>query len=162
MIGLKKYLLYMSRTRKHFNKPVKREGEHMKKLLKTKKAVSKILGILMIIIVFVIAGSIFYSYTGAYVGSMKTTFQTQMEKLLLESVDINSTHIIASVRNNGITEAKITDAHVDGVANILLRGVLIAGQSLGTTYLIGTYLKGVSYAVKLLFSLGTSTFSIIY
>jgi len=86
-----------------------------------------------------------------------------MEKLLLESVDINGTHIIASVRNNGIMDAKITDAHVDGVANILLRGVLIAGQSLGTTYLIGMYLKGVSYAVELLFSLGTSlTFSIMY
>ncbi len=131
----------MSRTRKHFNKPVKSEGEHMKKLLKTKKAVSKVIGLLAIIIVFVVAGSIYYSYTIAYVGNMKTTFQTQMEKLLLDAVDINSTHIIASVKNNGIMDAKITDAQVDGVANILLQGVLIAGQSIGTTYLIGMYSK---------------------
>jgi hypothetical protein len=153
----------MSRTRKHFNKPVKREGEHMKKLLKTKKAVSKVIGLLAIIIVFVVLGSIYYSYTIAYVGSMKDTFQTQMEKLLLEAVDINSSHITASVKNNGITEAKITDASVDGVANILLQGVMIAGKSMGTTYLIGMYSKGVSYAVELLFSLGTSiTFSVMY
>jgi hypothetical protein len=135
----------------------------MKKLLKTKKAASKIIGALAIIIVFVVTGSIYYSYTVAYVGSMKTTFQTQMEKLLLEFVDINSTHIIASVRNNGIMDAKITDAYVEGVPNILLKGVLIAGKSIGTTYLIGMYSKGVSYAVKLMFSLGTSlTFSVMY
>jgi len=153
----------MSRTRKHFNKPVKRDGEHMKKLLKTKKAVSKVVGLLAIIIVFVVSGSIYYSYTVAYVGSMKTTFQTQMEKLLLEAVDINSTHIIASVKNNGIMDAKLTDASVDGVANILLQGVMISGKSIGTTYLIGMYSKGVSYAVKLLFNLGTSlTFSVMY
>jgi len=135
----------------------------MKKLLKTKKAVSKVIGILAMIIVFVIAGSIYYSYTVAYVGSMKTTFQTQMEKLLLYAVDINSTHIVASVRNNGIMDAKLTDAYVDGVTNILFQGVLIAGQSIGTTYLIGMYSKGVSYAVNLMFSLGTSlTFSVMY
>jgi hypothetical protein len=153
----------MSRTKKQFNKPVKREGEHMKKLLKTTKAVSKVIGLLAMIIVFVVAGSIYYSYTIAYVGSMKTTFQTQMEKLLLYAVDINSTHIIASVRNNGIMDVKLTDAQIDGVANILLQGILIAGQSIGTTYLIGMYSKGVSYAVNMVFSLGTSlTFSVMY
>jgi FlaG/FlaF family flagellin (archaellin) len=142
---------------------VKSEGEHMKKLLKTKKAVSKVIGLLAIIIVFVVLGSIYYSYTIAYVGSMKDTFQTQMEKLLLEAVDINSSHIIASVKNNGIMEAKITDASVDGVANILLQGIMIAGKSMGTTYLIGMYSKGVSYAVELMFNLGTSiTFSVMY
>jgi len=135
----------------------------MKKLLKTTKAVSKVIGLLAMIIVFVVAGSIYYSYTIAYVGSMKTTFQTQMEKLLLEMVDINSTHIIASVKNNGVMDVKLTDAQVDGVANILLQGVLIVGQSIGTTYLIGMYSKGASYAVNLVFSLGTSlTFSVMY
>jgi hypothetical protein len=134
-----------------------------KKLLKTKKAVSKVIDLLAMIIVFVVAGSIYYSYTVAYVGSMKTTFQTQMEKLLLYPVDINSIHIVASVRNNGIMDAKLTDAYVDGETNILLQGVLIAGQSIGTTYLIGMYSKGVSYAVNLMFSLGTSlTFSVMY
>jgi hypothetical protein len=153
----------MSRTGKHFNKPVKSEGEHMKKLLKTTTAVSKVIGILTIIIVFIITGSIYYSYTTAYVGSMKTTFQTQMEKLLLHAFDINSTHIIASVKNNGIMDVKITDAQVDGVANIILQGILIAGQSIGATYLIGIYSKGVSYAVNTVFSLGTSlTFSVMY
>ncbi len=113
----------------------------MKKLLKTKKAVSKVIGLLAIIIVFVVVGSIYYSYTIAYVGNMKNTFQTQMEKLLLDAVDINSTHMIASVKNNGIMDVKITEAQVDGVTNILLQGVLIAGQSIGTTYLIGMYAK---------------------
>ena len=82
---------------------------------------------------------------------------------MLYAVDINSTHIVASVRNNGIMDAKLTDAYVDGVTNILFQGVLIAGQSIGTTYLIGMYSKGVSYAVNLMFSLGTSlTFSVMY
>jgi len=135
----------------------------MKKLLKTKKAVSKVIGLLAMIIIFVVAGGIFYSYTGTYVDSMNTTFQAQMEKLLLHAIDINSTHIIASVKNNGIMEVKITDAYIDGVANILLQGILIAGKSMGTTYLIGAYSKGVSYAVNLVFSLGTSlTFSVMY
>jgi hypothetical protein len=135
----------------------------MKKLLKTKKAVSKVIGLLAIIIVFVVAGSICYSYTIAYVGSMKTTFQTQMEKLLLHAIDINGTHIVASVRNNGVMDVKLTDVQVNGLANILLQGVVIAGQSIGTTYLIGMYSKGVSYAVNMVFSLGTSlTFSVMY
>lgn len=60
-------------------------------------------------------------------------------------------------------DAKVTDAQVDGMANILLKGVMIAGQSIGATYLIGMYAKGVSYVVKLMFSLGTSlTFSVMY
>ena len=134
----------------------------MRKLLKSKKAVSKVIGLLAIVIVFVVAGGIFYSYTGTYVDSMKTTFQTQMEKLLLHAIDINGTHIVASVRNNGVMDAKVTDAQVNGLA-ILLQGVVIAGQSIGTTYLVGVYLEGVSYAVNMVFSLGTSlTFSIMY
>jgi len=153
----------MSRTGKHFNKPMKSEGEHTKKLLKTTKAVSKVIGILTIIIVFIITGSIFYSYTTAYVGSMKTNFQTQMEQLLIDAVDINSTHIIASMKNNGVMDAKVTDAQVDDMANILLQGVMIAGQSIGTTYLIEMYAKGVSYVVSMVFSLDTSlTFSVMY
>ena len=135
----------------------------MKKLLKTKKAVSKVIGLLARIIVFVVAGGIYYSYTTAYVGSMKTTFQTQMEKLLLQTIDINGTHITASVKNNGIMDAQVTDAQINGLANIILQGVVIAGQSIGTTYLVGVYLKGVSYAVNMVFSLGTSlTFSVMY
>jgi hypothetical protein len=41
---------------------------------------------------------------------MKITFQKQMEQLLIDVVDINSSHIIASVKNNGIMGAKVTDA----------------------------------------------------
>ncbi len=135
----------------------------MRKLLKSKKAVSKVIGLLAIVIVFVVAGGIFYSYTGTYVDSMKTTFQTQMEKLLLHAIDINGTHITASVKNNGIMDAQVTDAQINGLANIILQGVVIAGQSIGTTYLVGVYSKGVSYAVNMVFSLGTSlTFSIMY
>ncbi len=64
---------------------------------------------------------------------------------------------------NGIMDAKITDAQVDGVTNILPQGVLIAGQSIGTTYLIAMYSKGVSYVVSMVFSLDTSlTFSVMY
>ena len=66
-------------------------------------------------------GHTLYVYT-AYVGSMKTNFQTQLEQLLIDAVDINSIHIIASMKNNGVMDAKVTDAQVDGMANILLQG----------------------------------------
>jgi ABC-type uncharacterized transport system permease subunit len=82
---------------------------------------------------------------------------------LIDAVDINNTHIIASVKNNGVMDAKVTYAQVDGIANILLQGVMIAGQSIGTTYLIGMYAKRVSHVVSLIFSLGSSlTFSVMY
>jgi hypothetical protein len=53
---------------------------------------------------------------------MKTNFQTQLEQLLIDAVDINSIHIIDSMKNNGVMDAKVTDAQVDGMANILLQG----------------------------------------
>jgi hypothetical protein len=46
---------------------------------------------------------------------------------LIDAVNINSTHILASEKNNGVMDAKATDAQVDGMANILLQWVLIAG-----------------------------------
>lgn len=135
----------------------------MRKLLTTKKAVSKVIPLLLIMISVFVAGCIYYNYTAAAFGSMKNSFQTQMALLLLESVKINSTCIKASVRNSGIMEAIITKAYVNGMSNILRQSITIAGGSVGTAILTGTFKKGLTYAVELVSNFGAPlTFSAMY
>lgn len=135
----------------------------MKNLLTANKAVSQLIALLLILICISAASFIFYDYATGRFGIMRNTFQIQMEQLLLESANINSTHVTAFIRNIGIADVSVTKAYVDGNLGTLAQNVRIPGESLGAAYVLGTFMEKVVYVVELAFSLGTTLkFSVIY
>jgi len=135
----------------------------MKRLLIGKKGTSAVLATLLMVMVTMASGIMFYNYVMGHVEGMKTNVSTQLSLLLLESANINVTHITAFVRNVGNNVVSIVNAYVNDVPALLSQSIQIAPVSLGVAYVGGAYTKGVTYTVKLASVLGTSlTFKISF
>jgi len=127
----------------------------MRKLARSRKGSSMVLATLLLVIVTLVAGVLFYNTIIGSVSSMTKNFNTQMSLLLLESSNINATHITAFIRNNSQYTVEILNAYVNSEIAFLVQTVKIAASSLGTTYVKGDYSKGATYSVKLAGMFGT-------
>lgn len=127
----------------------------MKKLLDGKKASSMVLGSAMAMIVTLVAGLFFYNFVMNSMQSMAKNYDEQMRQLMLESLNINSTHITALVRNTGKAAANIVNAYVNNAIARLAENVQIAPTSVAAVQILGTYVKGLTYTVKLAGLFGT-------
>jgi len=128
---------------------------HMQKLARSKEGSSLALATLLLVIVTLVAGVLFYNVIMGPVSSMTNNFNTQMSHLLLESSSINATHITAFLRNTGQFSVEILNAYVNSQIAVLGQTVQIAASSLGTTCIKGDYTRGTTYSVKLAGMFGT-------
>lgn len=127
----------------------------MRNLKASKKGSSLVLGTAMLVIVTLIAGLFFYNYVMGSVQVMTNNFNTQMSLLMLESVNINATHITAFIRNTGSVVVEILNAYVNNEIALLVQQVKIAAASIAPAYISGTYTKGSTYNIKLAGLFGT-------
>jgi len=127
----------------------------LRRLLVGKKGTSAVLAVLLMVMVTAASGIMLYNYVMAHVESMKTNLSIQLSLLLLESANINATHITAFVRNTGSNVVSIINAYVNNVPVLLSQGIQIAPASLGVAHVSGAYTKGITYTVKLASVLGT-------
>jgi hypothetical protein len=127
----------------------------MRPLFMSKKGTSAVFAVMLLTILTVAAGIMFYNYVTSCVDSMKTNLATQLSLLLLESANINSTCITAYVRNAGSMEVSITDAYVNNQPATLSQTVYVPPASLETAHVLGAYMQGMTYTVKLTSVLGT-------
>jgi len=127
----------------------------MRKLARSRKGSTLVLATLLLVVVTLVAGVLFYNTIMGSVSSMTNNFNTQLSFLLLESSGINATHITASIRNTGQYIVEILNAYVNSEIAFLVQTVKIAASSLGTTYIKGDYSKGATYSVKLAGMFGT-------
>jgi len=135
----------------------------MQELARSRKGSSLVLATLMLVIVTLVAGVLFYNTIIGSVSSMTNNFNTQMSLLLLESSGINATHIKAFIRNTGQYTVEILNAYVNSEIALLVQTVKIGASSLGATYIKGNYANGTTYSVKLAGMFGTLiTFQITY
>lgn len=135
----------------------------MRKLARSRKGSSLVLGSLLLVIVTLVVGLMFYNTIMGSVSSMTNNFNTQMGLLLVESSNINATCITAFIRNTGQSTVAILNAYVNSEIALLAQTVNIAASSLGTTLIMGDYAKGTTYSVKLAGMFGTLiTFQIKY
>jgi len=135
----------------------------MRKLARSRKGSSLVLATLLLIIVTLVAGVLFYTNIMGSVSSMTNNFNTQMSLLLLDASRINATHITAFIRNTGQYVVEILNAYVNSQIALLSQTVKIAAASLGITYIKGDYAKGTTYSVKLAGMFGTLiTFQVTY
>jgi hypothetical protein len=77
------------------------------------------------------------------------TINNRMVGLLLNSFSINSTHIVALLKNTGSALIEITSAYVNGIVIAIANLVKIAPNTIGSVILRGTFLPGNTYGVKL-------------
>jgi len=127
----------------------------MLKLARSRKGSSLVFATLLLVIVTLVAGILFYNTIIGSVSSMTNNFNTQMSLMLLESSKINATHITAFIRNTSQYTVEILNAYVNSEIAILVQTVKIAASSLGTTYVKGDYTKGTTYSVRLAGMFGT-------
>jgi len=127
----------------------------MRKLARSRKGSSLVLGTLLLVVVTLVAGLLFYNTIIGSVSSMTKNFNTQMSLLLLEGSNINATHITAFIRNTSQYTVEILNAYVNSEIALLAQTVKIAASSLGTTYVKGDYTRGTTYSVSLAGMFGT-------
>jgi len=135
----------------------------MRRLARSRKGSSMVLATLLLVIVTLAAGVLFYNTIMGSVTSMTNSFNTQMNRLMLETSNINATHITAFIRNNSQYSVEILNAYVDSQIALLVQTVKIAASALGITQIKGDYSEGETYSVKLAGMYGTLiTFQIRY
>jgi len=127
----------------------------MRTLFLSKKGTSAVFAVLLLTILTIFTGIMFYNYVTSCVDSMKNTLATQLSLLLLESANINGTCITAYVRNAGSSEVNITNAYVNNKPATLSRTVYVPPASLERAHVLGSYIRGMTYTVKLASVLGT-------
>jgi len=136
---------------------------NMRKLARSRKGSTLVLATLLLVVVTVVAGILFYNTIMGSVSSMTNNFNTQMALVLLEGSGINATHISAFIRNTSQYTVEILNAYVNSEIALLVQSVKIAASSLGITYIKGDFSKGSTYSIKLAGMFGTLiTFQVTY
>lgn len=110
---------------------------------------SLVLGSIMLVIVSLIVGLLFYSYISGSLENMTKNYNTQIQHLLLEWTTINSTHITAMLENAGSKGVSISNAYVNNIPALLHQNLQIAPSSAEAAYISGAYQEGTTYKVKL-------------
>jgi flagellin-like protein len=122
----------------------------MKKLLKSKKALSPVVAAIILIAVTV-AVSI---AVAAWMGSLTFTFM-ETEELKITSIDFAADDITVNVRNTGTTDVIIIGAKSNGVAATTAIDETIAAGGTGTVVIDAvTFYEGTAYNVELLSAKG--------
>jgi Flp pilus assembly protein TadG len=135
----------------------------MRKLARSRKGSTMVLATLLLVVVTIVAGILFYNTIMGSVTSMTNNVNTQMALLLIEGSGINATHITAFIRNTGQFTVEVLNAYVNSQIAVLAQTVKIASSALGVTYVKGEFSKGTTYSVQLAGMFGTlTTFQITY
>jgi len=135
----------------------------MRKLARSRKGSSLVLASILLVVITIVAGVLFYNTIMGSVSSMTNNLNTQMSLLLVENSRINATCITAFIRNSGQYAVDIVNAYVNDEIAALAQTVKVAAAALGVAYIQGTYAEGSSYSVKLASLFGTLiTFEVKY
>ncbi len=129
----------------------------MRKLSRSRKGSTLVLASLLLVIVTVAAGLLFYNTVMGSVTSMTDNLNTQMSLLLLEGIKINTTCITVFLRNTAQFSVDIVNAYVNNEIAILNQALKLAASALGTAYITGTFTVGSTYSVKLATIFGVAT-----
>lgn len=135
----------------------------LKSLLTTKKATSPGIVALLLVLTTLVAGFFFYNMVSGSIKSMTNNVQEQMEILFLRSVSINATHIESLIGNSGIWAVSIMNAYVNDQIASLKQIVEIQKDSVEPVYILGTFTRGLTYAVRLVTNFGSPiTFDVTF
>jgi len=127
----------------------------MRDIIKSRKALSSVFGVLLMFIIVVASGIMLFDFVISKIQFAKEIYGTQMANLLLRYFTINSTHITACIQNAGGILVKITSAYVNGIVSKIFGKTELPPLSTQEISILGNFVKGVTYTVKILTSLNT-------
>jgi len=108
-----------------------------------------VFGVLLLVLVTLVSGVLFYTFVMDNVNFTTKALNNQIAGLLLKSFTINSTHIVAFLKNTGAQIVEVTSAYVNGLIATITNLVKIAPNSFGSVVLSGNFQHGNTYDVKL-------------
>ena len=116
---------------------------------RSRRASTAAFGVLLLVLVTFISGILFYTFVMDNITFAAETLNTQIAGLLLNSFTMNSTHIVAFLKNTGSQIIEVTTAYVNGLVTAIVNLVKIAPNAIGSVILTGNFLPGSTYDVKL-------------
>jgi len=131
----------------------------LKKLVKSRKAISPVIATLLLILIAVASGLVLYSYVMGYLGSMTKGGSSMQGILSLDSATATApSSITAYVRNVGSVAITINQAYIDGTNATSVTKPSIDPGAVKPVSIVpsSSLVAGTSYSVKLVASDGTS------
>lgn len=129
---------------------------------KNQKAVSAVFSVLLLVIITFVAGILIYNFTMGMVGNL-TTSSTTPFSLRIENVAINDTCMTIYVGNWLNQDVTVSKVYINNEPKEIFlstdSGVIIPEASTGKVQVLGKYVVGCSYDIKLSFTSGTSLIS---
>jgi hypothetical protein len=118
----------------------------------------------MVIIIFV-AGILLYSFVSGMVENLTDSSSNQLFSLRVENVAVNSTCMTIHVGNSLDRDVAVAKVYVNNEPHDLLfstgSGVVIPKGSSGPVYVVGSYVPGGLYDIKVVFNSGNSLITIV-
>lgn len=116
---------------------------------KSRRGSTAVFGVLLLVLITFVSGILFYTFVMQNVNFATETISTQMAALLLNSFTMNGTHLVAFLQNTGSALVEVTSAYVNGLIAAIVNVVKIAPNAVGAVILVGEFLAGNMYDVKL-------------
>lgn len=128
----------------------------MRKLMKSRRAISPVISTLLLIIIAVAAGIVAYGYVTGWIGGAAKAGGVQYGELSLDSASASGTTITAYVRNIGGKPVTPEYAYIDGGNQTALTATEIGVNQVATLTISHSTTSGIIYEVKIVCTDGTA------
>lgn len=126
---------------------------------KRQKAISQVFSVLLLIIILFVTGILLYTFTMGMVEDLTAPSNTPFS-LRIENVAVNDTCMTIYVRNSLDYDVAVARIYINNEPKEIFRstdsGAIIPKASAGAVEVVGTYVVGGSYDIKLTFTSGNS------
>jgi hypothetical protein len=129
------------------------------------RAVSAVFSVLLIVIITFVAGILLYSFVSGMMENMTDSSSNQLFSLRIENVAVNSTCMTIHIGNTLNNDVGVTRVYVNNEPHDLLfstdKGVIIPKGASGPVYVLGSYMAGGMYDIKVVFNSGQSLITVV-
>jgi flagellin-like protein len=128
------------------------------------KAVSAVFSVLLLVIITFVAGIFLYNFSMGMVENL-TSSSTTPFSLRIENVVINNTCMTICVGNSCGEDVGVAKVYINNEPKDIFlctnSGVIIPEASIGKVQVVGNYVAGCSFDIKLIFTSGSSLISYV-
>jgi flagellin-like protein len=130
-----------------------------------RKAVSAVFSVLLMVVIIFVAGILLYSFVSGMVENLTDSSSSQLFRMRVENVVINNTCLTIYVGNSFDDDVAVSKVYVNNESHDLLfstdSGVIIPKSSSGPVYVMGSYVVGGMYDIKVIFTSGNSLITVV-
>jgi FlaG/FlaF family flagellin (archaellin) len=133
-------------------------------MLGGQKAVSLVFSVMLLVIITVVVGILFYAFVTGMIGNLTKPASTQPFSLRIDNVVINDTCMTVYIRNSGSQDDRVATVYVNNEPRAFLgttgsSEAVIPQDSTGKIQIPGSYSSGTRYEIKIILASGFSLFT---